>query len=205
MSTDEESTPPCGPPPYKESEDRSVAPPYTVSQAINLLELNLKRVDEINLRLRQIGYEEYEYPAIACPEYLASFELSRRGLRSQWIDAALYEKRMGAYLDEYTRTKNELDIKIEVLKSKKLPPDDIPDYTFKEERNGVVFKTTIANYYESHQAAANNLTRFLETSNPVNGMMIFDEKNKLVDEKTRILLETRRLQLNLFQNDNHSV
>jgi hypothetical protein len=194
--------PPNGPPPYREIETRVAVSPETSAITTELLVSSLKRVEEINMRLKQIGYDEYEYQVVSCPDYLMNFEFSKRGLRSQWIDAHCYAKKMEAYHNEYTRTKDVLNLKIKELKEKNTPLDDIPDYTFKEERNGIIFKTTIGNYYESHHVAANNLIKFMESSTPVNGKILFDEKNRLIEEKIMLLTETRKMQLDILLGEN---
>lgn len=202
------STPPRGPPLYLETMTRAVDPQFTSVAQSNAASLirdmmvsSVKRVDEINQRLVQMGYEEFEQP-FSCPSHLMNFEISKRYWRSPWIDATCYAKKMESLVNDYERTKKALDVKILELKDKNLSPEDIPDYTFKDEINGTVYKTTINDYYEGHRLATNNLTIFLEKSHPVNGKMIFDEKNKLTDEKLTLLLEMRRMQLDLLLRDN---
>lgn len=172
--------------------------PITISLVGEITEMNMQRVDEINQRLSAMGYHDYEHPAVVCPAFLMTYELSTRCVRSKWLDAVNYSKRMNAYMNEYRRTKKALDVKITELINKNLSFDDMMEFTFKEDRNGYSLKLTIGNYYECHQIAASNLMKFLEIASPVDGGVIFNEKNRLVDEKMKILLETRKMQLDLL-------
>lgn len=195
MSSDE--TP--QPPPYEETETtKEELSTHTNSQAEEEKKEDTNRLKEINQRLNEMGYNEYD-PPISCHDYLMSYEASMISWRSTEVDAAEYAKKLGTFVNEYTRSKEALDSKIKELVEKNIDPCDVADFTFKEERDGKVYKNTIGIYYETHKIALSNLVKFTENSTPVDGRKLFEEKNRLVEEKIGLLLKMRRLQLLEFE------
>lgn len=195
MSSDE--TP--QPPPYEETETtKEELSTHTNSQAEVEKREDSNRLKEINQRLNELGYNAYD-PPISCHAYLMSYQAAMNSWRSTKVDAAEYAKKLGTYVSEYTRSKDVLDSKIKELVEKNIDPGDVADFTFKEERDGRVYKNTIGTYYETHRKALSNLVKLIENSTPVDGRKLFEEKNRLVEEKIGLLLKMRRLQLLEFE------
>lgn len=157
------------------------------------------RLNLINQRLKDVGCVSIDqnHP-ISCNPALMKYEASRRHFRPYWVDAVDYAAKLDSYVQQYEKTKGVLEAKVQELQEKQVAPDDVADFVFKEERDGVVYRNTIGTYYETHQIAVNNLVKFAERTVPVDGKKFFEEKNRLVEEKIELLLEMRRLQIERF-------
>ncbi len=176
-------TAPDLPPPYEE-----VDPGNSVFTPIKIA----SRIEQINLRLKEIGYDDIDR-AVPCPNYLRGFEESRR-YRGACIDSNTYRRKMDEFVGEFERTRDVLTSKIKELQG--IGMDDISDYTWKEEHCGAMY--TIKNYYAAYQSSVDTLTDFIENSTPVDGLKLFVEKNCLVEEKLDLLLRLRRVQISLI-------
>lgn len=132
---------------------------------------------------------------VECPEYLMEFEHNKLFRNAAVLDAVSYQSKMGKYLDRFRKSKEELITKVKELEEKGIGKDDISDYVWKEESNGVVNRFTIKIYYDVYQIAAYNLLRFIEFSKPVDGEKHFVEKNTLAQEKIDLLIQLRQLEL----------
>jgi hypothetical protein len=197
MASDEQK-----PPPYEEI-DSTVSTSLTetcdehntISIDSEIIRSYADRIQQINRRLKEMGYDALEHP-MNCPDYLMGYEESKRSWRAPFVDAGIYVKRLDKFLSEYKRTECVLTSKIRELEEKKIGTDDSMDFTWKEERDGVIYKSNIRSYYGSHQIALDNLVKFVESATPVDGTKIFNEKNRLVAEKVDLLVKMRGLQLN---------
>jgi hypothetical protein len=152
------------------------------------------RISQINERLREIGYDTLDHP-INCPTLLMEYEDSRRSWRAPFVDSGNYVIKLGRYLDAFRKSESVLASKLKEVEDMKIEKSDITDFIWKEERDGIVYRTNLKSYYESHKIALNNLVTFIETATPVDGKLVFQEKNKLVAEKLDLLLKMRGLQL----------
>lgn len=170
------------PPPYEEVDSgNSFFTPTKIAS----------RIEQINLRLKEIGYDDIDR-AVPCPNYLRGFEESMR-YRGACIDSNTYKRKMDKFVGEFERTRDVLTSKIEELQG--IGMDDISDYRWKEEHGDMY---TIKNYYAAYQSSVDTLTDFIENSTPVDGLKLFVEKNCLVEEKLDLLLRLRRLQISLI-------
>ncbi len=158
------------------------------------IKLYSTRVSKINERLKELGYDRLDHP-VNCPSLLMGYEDSQRSWRASFVDSGTYVKKMGKYLDIFKTSENALASRIKELEEKKVEESDILDFTWKEERDGIVYRSNIKSYYEAHKIALNNLMTFIDIATPVDGETVFQEKNKLVQEKIDLLLKLRRLQL----------
>ena len=199
MATDEPT-----PPPYEKIDSIKLISPAGIYGGYNSINSEVigsyaAKILQINGRLKDMGYDALEHP-MNCPDSLMEYEESRRSWRAPYLDAGIYVKRLDKCLGEYKRTESVLISKISELEDKKISTDDMMDFTWKEERDGIIYKSTVKSYYGSHQIALDNLVKFIESSTPVDGRKLFHEKNRLVAEKIDLLVKMRGLQLNALSD-----
>jgi hypothetical protein len=167
----------------------------TESLELNDIQKIKKRVYEINSRLLRMGYLD---DPVECPEFLNEFE-QVKSLRSGTVcDAVAYKSRMDLLSAAFHKAKAVLASKVDELVEKGILKDDIPDYVWKEESDGLVKRFTIREYYDAYQIAAHYFVKFIETTVPVNYRIIFVEKNILMGEKIDLLVKMRSIELSQY-------
>jgi hypothetical protein len=126
---------------------------------------------------------------------LKEFEQTKFFLSATVLEAAAYKSKMDGYLDRFRKSKETLISKATELEESGVEKDDMADYIWKEELDGVFTRRTIRYYYDMYWHSTHTLVQFLQHSSPVDGEKFFVEKNKLMGKKIDLLIQLRQLEL----------